>query len=136
MSYALSHALQEAIYQRLSGDTALAAIVGPAIFDQVPAGAIPDTYVVLGSENVRDRSDMTGYGALHELTISVVAKAAGFVRAKDAAAAISDALVDAPLTLGRGRLVGLRFYKARAGRVGVADTRRIDLIFRARVSDE
>ena len=52
------------------------------------------------------------------------------------AGAVCDALIDAPLSLVRGRLVSLRFRKAAASRVGTGDTRRIDLTFRARVSDE
>ncbi len=46
---------------------------------------------------------------------------------------ISDALVDATLVLARGKLIGLRFVKAKARRVDTASTRRIDITFRARV---
>ena len=59
---------------------------------------------------------------------------AGFLSAKEAAAAVSDALHDADLTLGRGRLVGLWFHKAKASLAGEG-RRRIDLTFRARVED-
>ena len=52
-----------------------------------------------------------------------------------AVAAVSDALTGATLVLGRGRLVGLWFLKARARRVEKADARRIDLTFRARTED-
>lgn len=51
------------------------------------------------------------------------------------AVAISDALIDAQLVLGRGRLVGLRFVKAQARRRDEGRVRRIDLTFRARVED-
>jgi len=84
---------------------------------------------------VRDRSDKTGGGALHIFTVSVIDNGAGFARAKAAAAAVSDALVDASLTLSRGTLVSLRFDRARARRVQTGDLRRIDLTFRARVDD-
>ena len=136
MTYGMSPALQEGVYQRLSGDAALAALVGTAIYDVVPAGDIPGTYVSLGPEDVRDRSDQTGGGAEHRFTVSVVTKAAGFQTAKTAAAAISDCLVDAPVTLSRGRLVGLAFVSARARRVRKGDVRRIDLTFLARVEDD
>jgi len=79
--------------------------------------------------------DKTGAGALHELTITVVTDAAGFAQAKTAAAAVSDALVDAPLILARGVLLSMQFYKAKAARVGTGDLRQINLIFRARVAD-
>jgi len=135
MSYAISGALQAAIFQRLVGDTALSTLVGGNIFDALPSGAVPPLYVALGPEKASDASDQTGGGAVHELTISVITESAGFAVAKEAAGAVSDALVDADLALVRGTLVSLRFYKATAARVGTADTRRIDLIFRARVCD-
>lgn len=135
MSYGVSAALQAAVFQQLYTDPGLTALVGTQIFDALPSGAVPSLYVALGPEKVTDASDQSGGGAVHELTISVVTESAGFAAAKDVAAAISDALVDAPLSLSRGDLVSLRFYKAAAARVGTADTRRIDLIFRARVCD-
>lgn len=136
MSYGAAAALQAAIYQRLAGDAALSALVGGAIYDVVPAGELPAIYVSLGPEEVRDASDKTGGGALHFLTITVVSSQAGFAQAKAAAGAVSDALVGTPLTLARGRLVGLWFDRARARRVGVKDERRIDLRFAARVEDD
>lgn len=135
MSYAVSAALQQAVYQRLTADATLSSLVSGAIYDAVPAGIITGTYVSLGPEDVRERSDMTGHGALHELTVSVVTDEAGFQSAKDVAAAVSDALVDATMTLARGQLVYLNFHRARARRVEDADVRRIDLFFRARVQD-
>ena len=135
MSYGAAAALQAAVYQRLAGDGALAALVGDAIYDAAPAGALPALYVSLGPEDVRDRSDKTGAGAQHRFTVSVISDAAGFHAAKQAAAAVSDALTGAGLTLARGRLVGLYFDRARARRSGPG-TRRIDLRFHARVDDE
>ncbi len=136
MSYGVAAALQAAIYQRLAGDPALGALVGPAIYDVVPAGPVPGTYVSLGPEDVRDRSDKTGRGAEHRFVVSVVTDAAGFQTAKNAAAAVSDALLGAGPTLGRGRLVAMEFLSARARRVRAGDVRRIDLTFRARVDDD
>ncbi|MDE0589881.1 DUF3168 domain-containing protein [Halocynthiibacter sp. C4] len=135
MSYGVSAALQGAVYQKLAADTTLGALVGAAIYDRAPSGALPPTYVSLGPEDVRNRADKDGYGALHMFTVSVVTEAAGFQSAKEVAAAISDCLVDADLTLSRGRLVYLNFDRAVARRVGKGETRRIDLKFRARVED-
>ncbi len=97
MSYAVSSALQVTIYRRLIRDAQLTALVGAAIHDTVPAGDVPGTYVSLGPEEVRDRSDASGGGAEHLITISVVTDAAGFRRAKDIAGAVSEALVNASL---------------------------------------
>ncbi|MCW8843794.1 MAG: DUF3168 domain-containing protein [Rhodobacteraceae bacterium] len=135
MSYALSGALQGAIYQQLQSDGALSAMIGDAVYDALPSGDIPATYVMLGVETVLDRSDKTGAGAEHRLTVSVVSDVAGFGQAKEVAGRISDLLHDADLTLTRGRLVYLNFNRATARRVGTGNTRRIDLRFRARVED-
>ena len=135
MSYAMSAALQSAIYGQLASDPALQGLVGDAIYDAPPAGVLPETYVSLGPEDVQDRSDASGGGALHTFTVSVSTENDGFQKAKDVAAAVSDALVDQELNLSRGRLVSLRFWRATARRVDASRRRRIDLRFRARVED-
>ena len=136
MSYGVASALQTAVYQQLINDPGLGALVGTSIFDALPSGTLPPLYIVIGAEEVRDASDKTGGGALHEFTVTIVTESAGFASAKVAAAAVSDALVDANLTLTRGALVSLNFYKAKAARVGTGDVRQINLIFRARVADD
>ena len=136
MSYAMAAPLQEAVYQHLAGDAGLNALIGGAIYDALPAGPVPETYVSLGPEEVRDRSDASGAGALHRFTVSVVSEAEGFAAAKTIAAAIGDALLNGTLVLSRGRVVGLWFERASARRTGRAgQVRRIDLRFRARVED-
>lgn len=135
MSYAMSAALQGAVFQQLIADPVVSGLVGAHVFDAVPMGNVPETYVSLGPELVRDRSDMTGAGAEHEFTVTVYSTEAGFERSKTIAAAICDALVDAGLTLTRGRLVALNFFKAQAVRDRKGAGRRIDLKFRARVED-
>lgn len=136
MSYAMAEALQAAVYQRLLADPAVSGLVGAAIYDAIPPGEIPDTYVSLGPEDVRDSSDATGAAAVHRFTVSVVTTVAGFAMAKTVAAAIGDALTDADLALNRGTLIGLWFERATARRSGRSgEIRRIDLRFRARVDD-
>lgn len=134
MSYAVSGALQAAIYGALQGDATLTGLVGSAIYDAPPSGALPGLYVTLGAERVRDASDGSGAGAWHDLTIAVVTGAAGFSAAKAVAGAVSDLLHQADLPLVRGRLVSLRFRRAEARRES-SGLRRIDLTFRARVED-
>lgn len=135
MSYGVSGALQASVYLHLAADTALAGLVGTAIYDAIPAGTLPAIYVTLGPEKVRERSDAGGQGAEHEFTISVISDAGGFAAAKATATAVSDSLTDAALTLSRGSLIYLHFLRAAAARTGTGDTRQIDLTFRARVED-
>ena len=136
MSYAVSGALQAAVFAALSGDSVLGALVGSAIYDAVPAGSVPDLYVRLGAETVREASDGSGAGAVHSLTVSVITTNPGFASAKAAATAVSDVLHGANLALARGRLVSMQFERATARRIDAASARQIDLRFRARVSDD
>lgn len=132
MSYGSAAALQAAVYGRLTGDPALA---GVALLDAVPVGGGVGTFVLIGPEEVIDQSDKTGGGAEHRLSVAIVSDATGFAAAKAVAVAVSDALDMAPLALARGRLVSLRFLRARAQRLDEGRARRIDLSFRARVED-
>lgn len=134
MSYALSAALQSAVYQALVNDAALTTALDGHVYDAVPDGPLPPLYATLGSETVEDASDADTRGARHDFTVSVVTELSGFQQAKEAAAAISDVLDGASLTLARGRLIGLWFRRAKAARE-TDGLRRIDLIFRARVED-
>lgn len=133
MSYAASAALQTAVHDRLAQAATLAALIGGAIHDAVPPGVPDAPYVLLGGEEVRDRSDISGAGAEHRFQVSVVSPAASFRSAKQVAAAVSEALIDAPLSLTQGHLVGLWFRSATARRIGGGAMRRIDLTFAARI---
>lgn len=133
MSYAVSHALQAAVYARLTSDETLLGLVGDAIYDMVPPGELPVTYVTLGPERVQDASDISSWGAIHRFTVSVVTSEAGFRAAKEVAGAVSDVLHGADLTLSEGRLVSLTFQSGRALRIRKNAARRIDLTYRARL---
>ena len=134
MTYAVSSALQSAVYQRLVSDSGVLALVGGAIYDALPSGTLPSIYVSLGPEKVRDISDQLVSAAEHEFIVSVVTDQTGFSAAKTAAGAVCDALAGAQMTLSRGTLTALNFHRAEAVRSG--DQRRIDLKFKARVSDQ
>lgn len=129
MSYGAAPALQTAVFQQLS---AWPALVGVAVYDAVPPNAT-GTFVLIGPEEARDQSDKTGAGAEHQMVISVITDATGFLSIKTIAADISEALIDAPLTLAQGQLVSLLFLRASARRIEEGETRRIDLTFRARI---
>ncbi len=135
MSYGTGEALQAAVYQALSADGTLAALVGAAIFDAPQSGSLPSTYVTLGEEDTQDASTQTGRGARHDFTVSVISDATGFATAKAAAAAVSDALTQGTDNAGYSLVVGLWFRQAKVRRVGKGNQRRIDLRFRARTED-
>lgn len=135
MSYAVASALQTAIYQALSTDPGVIGLVGTDVYDAVPAGVVPSTYVSLGPEIVVAASDKSDDGAEHRFSVAVVTDVEGFSGAKSVAVAVSDALHEADLPLARGTLVSLRFSKAIAKRFEDGTGRRIELTFRARVED-
>ena len=136
MTYAVSGPLQAAIYDALTLDSALTALVGQDIYDAVPTGTLPDTYVSIGRERVQDASDKTAQGTLHRLELLVITTQPGFAKAKEIAGAVSDVLHDADLPLSRGRLVYLRFERAQARRIDASSGREISLQFAARVEDQ
>lgn len=136
MTYSVAAALQEAVYARLAEDEAIRALIGPAIHDAVPPGTPPGTFVVIGPEEVTDRSDAGVQAAEHRLRVDVVSAASGFHAAKEVAVAVSDALLREPVPLlRRGRIVGLWFRRASASRARQGGARRVELIFRVLVED-
>lgn len=134
MSYGMTAALQTAVYGVLSANPALAALVGAHVYDALPPGPLPPLYVTIGPEKVRDRSDASAGGAEHDFSVTVISGAAGFHLAKQAAAAVSDALLGTPLILSRGRVGRVQFHRAQAARSGAG--RRIEIWFRARLDED
>ena len=135
MSYAVSSALQKAVFSALGAHVDLQNAVNGAIFDAIPKGVATELFVSLGPETVKGRSDASAMGSQHDLTVSVHSREDGFAEAKNVAGLVSDALSGTDLALERGNLVFLRFLKAVAKKNRGAPGRRIDMIFRARVDD-
>ncbi|MEM7176573.1 MAG: DUF3168 domain-containing protein [Pseudomonadota bacterium] len=138
MTYALAWPLQEAVYQLLSGDAALGALVG-GIYDaapqQVSDAADEGLYVTLGDEVAEDWRTASDAGALHTVTVSIHAPRRGFAEAKRAAGVISDLMAGAMPALSRGQIVQILFIDARTARAENDALRRIDLRFRVTMED-
>jgi hypothetical protein len=139
MTYALAWPLQKAVHATLAADPAVAALVAGRIWDAPPplAGeAAPEgLYLTLGDESAEDWSTQTDRGAAHEIRIAVNAPREGFAEAKQAAAAVCDALLGAELAPERGHVVCLGFVSAETRREQDGRMRRILLRFRALVED-
>jgi len=137
MSYAMSAALQVAVFNALSGSAALAALV-EGIYDAPPdsAGAPPvGTYITLGDEVAKDWSSASHSGAVLDFEVNIHSDFSGFSAAKAVAAEVVDTLLAAPLSMTRGRVVLVRFLKSRTRRGAAPETRRIALVFRAILDD-
>ena len=139
MTYALSWPLQEGVFQLLSNDTGVAAHLGGRIYDaplSLDAEADPDgIYLTLGDERVEDWSTATDPGAAHLLTSAVHAPRRGFAEAKQAAGAVSDAMLGGTIAMSRGRVILVRFVDARTRRAEGDALRRIEMRFRLTVED-
>jgi hypothetical protein len=100
--------LQKAVFQTLSADGGLTALLGGSrIYNDVPRGAaLP--YVTLGESTVRDWSTGSDEGHEHLLTIAVWSRAYGEREVHQILAAVEAALDDAALTVAGARLVNLR----------------------------
>jgi len=137
MSYAMSTAMQEAVFTELSGNVALVALVA-GIFDAPPPGdGTPPSgsYITLGDEVAKDRSSASHSGCTLDLEVNIHSDFAGFSAAKKVAGLVADSLDRADLSLSRGKLVNLKFLKSRARRGVAPETRRIALVFRAILDD-
>lgn len=139
MTYALSWPLQQGLYDLMCNDPTCAEAVGPRIFDAAPApdgsGLSDDVYVTFGDEDVSDWSSGSTRGAVHLVRISVYAPRRGFGDAKQAASAISDAILNGSIPVTRGTVVNARFVDARTRREEDDSLRRIDLRFRITIQD-
>ena len=132
MSYLSSLAMQRAVFTALEADPTLPGLV----HDSLPPGPVPDMWVMIGDEDVRDRSDVTGRASLHQFTVSVLGDAPGFAEIKRIAGTVCDVLDGSDLSLEQGHLTHLRFDRARARRAGRSGgLRRIDLRFAARLDE-
>ncbi len=134
MSYALSAALQAAVYRRLSADPSVSALVGSEIYDapleRARGQAAPD-HITLGEDDARPNDTVTSRGAIHDFGVSVHSGRDGFDAVKRIAGAVCESLVDAPLEIGGGHLVALRFLRAKAERGPAPEKRKVTLRFRA-----
>lgn len=108
MSGSASWQLQQAVYSALSGNAALAALLGgPRIYDDVPhAAAYP--FVTMGQTSSSDFGTATEDGEEHILTLHVWSAAGGRSEAQLLMGAVRDVLHNAPLTLSGHTLVNLR----------------------------
>ena len=111
-----ANALLTAIHGRLSGDAALAALIGPdGIRDRLlPRPVLPS--IVFGEVETRDYSTATEAGEEHRLTLEVWSEAEGRREAEEIAGRVRLLLHDAPMTLADHALVSLLHVRTRTRR--------------------
>ncbi|MDX2288554.1 MAG: DUF3168 domain-containing protein [Hyphomicrobiaceae bacterium] len=115
-------ALQRAIFERLSADGQLTALIGPSrIYDDVPREA-EFPYVTFGQTMLSEYSTGEAEGYEHVVTLHVWSRANGRRQTHEVMAAVRAALHDASLTLTGYRLVNLRHELSEARRDPDGDT--------------
>jgi hypothetical protein len=137
MSFILSSALQQAVFETLKDDSALALLIGNAIYDAPPPdfGQGAGTYVSLGEETVKDGSSATSRGAIHELAIKVHSREDGFETSKAVAEQVCTTLEGTSLFMPAGNLVSLALVRAQSEKRAHPERRRITMKFRAFVEE-
>lgn len=139
MTYALSWPLQAGLYKAVCESPDCNQHLEGRVFDAAPPNQgqtlLDEIYVTFGDEDVTDWSSSTTIGAVHTITVSVFAPRRGFAGAKQAAAAVSDAILTGDITLARGTVVNAQFIDAKTRREDGDTLRRIDLRFRITVQD-
>lgn len=139
MTYALAWPLQQGLFALLCESPLCTKHFNGQIFDApLPFGAeaAPDgLYLIIGDEEVQDWSTATDAGAVHLISLNIHAPRRGFAEAKQAAADISDAILNGALTLERGRVINIRFVDAETHREESDQLRRIEMRFRITLED-
>jgi hypothetical protein len=103
-----ANALQQAVYERLSGEAAIVAITGPGrVFDRRITRVEPP-YLVLGEMVSSDFSTGDGPGTEHRFEIEAWTRQNGRREAVELADAVRSALHDADLALNGVALINLR----------------------------
>ncbi|MEP9379731.1 DUF3168 domain-containing protein [Aquabacter sp. CN5-332] len=129
MSAAL--ALRQALHDRLVSDAPLAALLGGARIHDTPPSTAEFPFVTLGEALVADWSTATEGGTEQSLTLHAWSRAGGRREAFAIAAAVQQALHDAPLALDGHRLANLRATTAEVRREGDGRTFHALMRFRA-----
>lgn len=124
-------ALQRAIFETLSGDAALSALVGPAgISDRLlDRQRLP--LVVIAAIDSRDLSTATEDGEAHLVTLQAWSKAGGHRQVQAISARVRAALRDAALPLDGFHLVSLLHVTTRIARDGTKAFHHAEMRFRA-----
>lgn len=129
LSSALS--LRAAVFQRLAGDAALAALLGgPRIYDEPPRAALPP-YVVLAEIETRDLSGDAAPAHEHAFALEVWSRQGGLSEALKAADRVVRLVDGAALALDGFRLATLAWSETDAQRIADNDLRRAAIRFRA-----
>lgn len=115
-------ALQQAIFSKLTSDTATAAALGgPRIYDDVPNRA-EFPFMTFGQSTERDWSTGSDEGYEHTITLHAWSRGRGRKEVQAVIAAARDALHDQNLPLSGHRLINLRHEYSEVRRDGDGET--------------
>ncbi len=124
-------ALQRAIFERLAGDAALSALVGPDGISDRLADRQRLPKVVIAAIDSGDLSTATEAGEEHLLTLHAWSAAGGHGEVQRIAARVRALLHDTDLVLDGFHLVSLLHRRTRIARDGARPHHRAEMRFRA-----
>lgn len=131
MTMSPAFALRKAIRARLLGQAPLlAALGGPKLYDEAPAGA-EAPYALFADSQMRDWSASLARGAEHYVTLAVISTHRGFSDALKIAQHIVESLDEAALALEGHALIDLRFVSMSVRRTQNGRFAAISILFRA-----
>lgn len=139
MTYALAWPLQQGLYNLFCESALCVGFFGQRIYDAPPPllgeSEPSGIYLTFGDEVVDDWSSGSDAGAVHVVSLTVNAPRRGFAEAKQAASAVSDAVLGGELSLSRGLVINARFVDAKTKRAENDALRQIILRFRITLED-
>lgn len=117
-----SLALQQSVFQALTGDAALLSLLGGArVYDDVPVRA-EFPFVTFAQTSERDWSTGTEAGEEHIFTLHIWSRAHGRKETQEIIGALREVLHDQSLSLTGYRLVNLRHETSDSRREGDGET--------------
>lgn len=102
--------MQKALYQQLTGNAPLMALV-TGIYDRIPQGT-PMPYIVLGDATLHDRSTKTSGGTEQLLTLRVWSREGGRKQAATIMEKVHSLLHEADILVEGQNLISIRFVSS------------------------
>ena len=136
MKYEYSNDLQKAVFTAIHENIEIVEVTEGAIFDHVPSTQIlPEIYVRIGDEQLRNRSTKTNSITESIFEVSVFSQKQGFLAAKKLSSKLAEQITNTHMGIESGKLVGIWFIKSQTYRLEKGNLRQIKLWFKAIIEE-
>ncbi len=132
MSIDYPNEIQTSVFEALNANAQIYEKTEGAIFDHVPTSQdLPEIYVRIGDEQIKNRSSKTNSISEAIFEISIFSQHQGFIAAKHLSSLISQELTKDKLNFNNEKLIGIWFVKSQTYRLSSGNLRQIKLWFKA-----